>query len=463
MAVKDLRDERGRLTQEASDILKRAADEKRDMTADEQTRFDALHDEADRKKAMIVRLERQSDVERELESVPTPERRPDANGGEPAEYRNLVSYMNGSGERRPSAVATIPNASEDDKIEAMKTWLLAGSDYRTHLTPGQVEHARRLGYDVNMRQIDIRLSHRPPKSLAKAEGWDYRVAQGVATGPIGLFTVPNETMRALEVALLTFGGMRQACTVIRTGSGAALPFPTVNDTTQSGVLLAENVAATEAGVTFGQMVLNSYKYSSKYVLVSVELLQDSSINVAEFLGSALGTRIGRITNRDFTLGTGSANPNGIVNAATLGKTGATGQQASVIYADLVDLEHSVDPAYRAGARFMMHDQSLKVIKKLVDSQGRPLWMPGLVGGAPDTILGYPFTINQDLATMATSAKSILFGDFSKYIIRDVAEVSVLRLDERFAEFHQVAFLAFARVDGDLLDAGTNPIKWYANT
>jgi HK97 family phage major capsid protein len=185
--------------------------------------------------------------------------------------------------------------------------------------------------------------------------------------------------------------------------------------------------------------------------------------VAEFLGSALGTRIGRITNRDFTLGTGSANPNGIVNAATLGKTGATGQQASVIYGDLVDLEHSVDPAYRAGARFMMHDQSLKVIKKLVDSQGRPLWMPGLVGGAPDTILGYPFTINQDLATMATSAKSILFGDFSKYIIRDVAEVSVLRLDERFAEFHQVAFLAFARVDGDLLDAGTNPVKWYANT
>jgi HK97 family phage major capsid protein len=170
-----------------------------------------------------------------------------------------------------------------------------------------------------------------------------------------------------------------------------------------------------------------------------------------------------VTNNHFTVGTGSSNPNGVVVAATVGKTGTTGQTVSIVYADLVDLEHSVDPNYRQGAKWMMNDSSLKVLKKLVDTQGRPLWMPGLVTGAPDTILGYGFVINNDMATMATSGKSVLFGDFSKYIIRDVADVSLLRLDERFAEFHQVAFLAFSRHDGDLLDAGTHPIKYYANS
>ena len=53
---------------------------------------------------------------------------------------------------------------------------------------------------------------------------------------------------------------------------------------------------------------------------------------------------------------------------------------------------------------------------------------------------------------------MLFGDFSKYHIRDVMEVRLVRLDEVYAEYAQVAFLAFSRHDGLLLDAGTHPIK-----
>jgi HK97 family phage major capsid protein len=110
-------------------------------------------------------------------------------------------------------------------------------------------------------------------------------------------------------------------TVIRTDTGAALPIPTSDDTSNKGAILGENTAASEVDVSFGQLVLDAYKYSSKYVLVSVEFLQDSSINVAEFIGKALGERIGRIQNDHFTTGTGSSQPNGIVTAATLGRHG----------------------------------------------------------------------------------------------------------------------------------------------
>jgi len=112
---------------------------------------------------------------------------------------------------------------------------------------------------------------------------------------------------------------------------------------------------------------------------------------------------------------------------------------------------------------MMNDNSISKIKLMTDSQGRPLWLPGLVDRAPDTILGSPYVINQDMATMTISAKSILFGDFSKYIIRDVRDFTLIRMDERYAEFLSVAFLAFIRTDGDLLNAGTVPVRGYQNS
>jgi len=128
----------------------------------------------------------------------------------------------------------------------------------------------------------------------------------------------------------------------------------------------------------------------------------------------------------------------------------------------VEMEHSIDPAYRRNASWMMSDNALNKSKLILDTQGRPLWAAGIAGGAPDTLLGYPLIINNDMAVMAANAKSVLFGDLSKYIIRDVLGITLLRLEERYADFHQVAFLAFARMDGDLLDAGTHPVKVFVN-
>ena len=112
---------------------------------------------------------------------------------------------------------------------------------------------------------------------------------------------------------------------------------------------------------------------------------------------------------------------------------------------------------------MLNDSTLKAIRKLVDNSGGSgvgnyLWMAGLSAGVPDTILGKPYTINQDMASIGTGNKSVGFGDFSKYKIRDVKGITVLRLNERYADSHQVGFFAFMRADGRTLDAGTDPIK-----
>jgi HK97 family phage major capsid protein len=117
----------------------------------------------------------------------------------------------------------------------------------------------------------------------------------------------------------------------------------------------------------------------------------------------------------------------------------------------VELIHSIDPAYRTNGncKFMMNDSSVKKLRQIVDGQSRPIFVPGyevgVPGGAPDRLLGYEIVVNQDMASMAASAKSIAFGDFSFYKIRDVMEMEMFRFtDSAYTKLGQVGFLAWMR-------------------
>lgn len=289
-------------------------------------------------------------------------------------------------------------------------------------------------------------------------------AQGVATGAAGGYMVPAPFRAKLVETMKFFGAVRDVAEVITTETGATLPWPTNDDTANVGAILAENTQVTEQDATIGQADVGAYMYTSKLVRVSLQLLNDSAFDVESWLARKLGERIGRAQNAHFTTGTGTAQPEGIQTNATIGKTGLTGQTTSVIYDDLIDLIHSVDPAYRLGGRagFMLHDTTLGAARKLKDGQNRPLWEPSVQAGIPDTLLGYKYTVNQDMPVMAANARSILFGDFfAGYLVRDVQDVQLMRLAERYADFLQVGFLAFARTDGTPQDASA--YKAYRNS
>ncbi len=457
MDQKELLQKKGELATQADQILVKAKEEGRyDLTAEENKRFDDIHADIDKISGFIEKEARQAALAEPTGRRSEPQQ---PNGGKRQEFTGKVS--------------------DRDRGEALRAWMCAGMP-EAELTDKQRENARRCGVNVDSKKMTWTLGPAMKPTQPDANGlraseedvrrWDGKLSEERAalTGlqsstTTGGYTVPDEGMRALEVALLAFGGMRSTSTVLRTSGGGPLPIPTTNDTANKGEIIGENTTSNELEMTFGQLVLDAWKYSSKYILASIEFLQDTSINANEFLGSALGTRIARITNDHFTTGTGSQ-PNGIVTAATSSAI-TTAASATITYDNLVDLVHTIDPAYRVNSKFMLHDTALKIVKKMKvlqysgDTTGAPLWVPGLAAGAPDTILGYSYVINQSVATIAGGSKSVLFGQLDKYIIRDVKDVTVLRLDELFALLGQVAFLALSRHDGDLLDAGTHPVKY----
>lgn len=288
-------------------------------------------------------------------------------------------------------------------------------------------------------------------------------AMNTGTNSAGGYTIAPDFVRELLIAMKLQGGMRGVATTISTDTGVSLPWPTLDDRTNQASIIGENTQITEdTELTFGQKTLGSFTYKSGLLLVSLQLLQDSAFDFDAVIRNAIISRFVRKQNADFTTGAGTTLPFGVVVGAASGKVGTTGQTTSVIYDDLVDTFHAVDPVYRPGASWMMNDSSVKVIRKLKDSQGHPLWQPSLTAGVPDSLLGNPLVVNQDMATMAANAKSILFGNFSNYIIRDVLDMQMMVLRERYADFLQVGYIAFMRSDG-LLVSAASPIVYYANS
>jgi HK97 family phage major capsid protein len=297
-------------------------------------------------------------------------------------------------------------------------------------------------------------------AMSEDEQQAFRNTMSTTTGSQGGYTVPTEIAATVVDRLAKYGNMRQYATVLRGNSGNDMNWPTSDGTSEIGEIVAQNVSAAAADISFGSVTISTYKFSSKVVAVPFELLQDSVVDIEAFVGQRLAKRLGRITNQKFTVGagSGSSEPMGVVTAAPVGRTGAAGQVATILWDDLVELEHSVDVAYReeGDCRFMGHDSMIKTIKKIKDTAGRPIFIPGYAdgyaGGFKDTVLGYEVATNNSMATPAASAKSLVFGDIKEYIIRDVMDMQIFRFsDSAYTKLGQVGFLAWMRSGGNLTD------------
>ena len=323
----------------------------------------------------------------------------------------------------------------------------------------------RQAFNAMLRRGVGRLSADQQSVLERGFGEIDTRALSSVTDAAGGYTVPDEFSNRLVETMKAYGGLLGIVDVLTTASGTDLLWPTNDDTANEGAILDENTQISEQDVAFGQGKLKAYTYTSKLIRVPLQLLQDSAIDIEAFLARRIGERIGRAVAGHIATGAGTTQPVGVANATVgfgVGVTGATGNTTTVTYDSLVDLEHSVDPAYRGSAQYAMNDLTLAAIRKLKDSQNRPLWVPSVAGGVPSTINGRPYTIDNKLPAPAANAKSILFGDFKTgYIARRVSGAQVLRLSERYADFLQVGFFGFARWDGVIQDAAA--VKAYEHS
>lgn len=440
------------LREERNDLIATVKAKRAELEKNEQNPGEAEHNWFAEHEARKADLDKNIDLLERLDGweVSKPEERAES------KPERIPGRNDSTREDREAREEAKDHDPKEDRGLALTGWLLrhAGKEVpQKHL-----DAAKRCSFQLSNPETEVELIKQNRYIKINDRNREYR-AQSNLNLALGGALVPEGFVYNIETALLAYGGMRAASQVMRTDTGNPLPWPTINDTTNKGVLLAQNTQVSTTDLSMAQISFSAYKYSSNQILIPVELLQDSAFNIEQYAGDALGVRLARILNDDYTTGTGAAKPYGIATTATSGRTATSATAISMD--DVINLIHSVDPAYRDGSAFMCHDNTKLALRQLKDGFGQYLWQNGDVqSGVPDRLFGYPVVTNQSMdSTIASGKKSLFFGLWSKFVIREVAGIRLVVMRERYADYDQIGMVAFMRADSNLLDAGTHPIKY----
>jgi HK97 family phage major capsid protein len=251
-------------------------------------------------------------------------------------------------------------------------------------------------------------------------------------------------------------------TTLFTERGDNIPIPRTTAHSTATSEIAEGAAITESDPAFNQLVLGAYKYGV-LIQVSYELLEDTYVDLLGYLAMQAGRAVGNSVGTRLITGTGTSQPQGVATAATLGVTGAASVAGAFSAENIIDLFHSVISPYRnsPGCAWLMRDATLGSVRKLREGAGTGqfLWQPSLQAGSPDTLLGKPLYTDPNVAAVALSARSVLFGDMSRYFYRQVKDIRFERSDDFAFNADLATFKAVLRADGGLADT-TGAVKYF---
>lgn len=285
------------------------------------------------------------------------------------------------------------------------------------------------------------------------------LVKGVAVS--GGNTVPISFYDQLVQHLVDASGVLQAGpTVLETASGEQLQIP-ITTSHGSAVLTTEGTPIPSNDPAFGQRALGAYKYG-QLVQVANELVTDTAVDLLGYIASSAGRNAGLAFGAHLLAGTGTSQPNGILPSATLGTTGGTAVVGAFTADDLINLQYSVIGPYRNApkAAWLVKDSTLGAIRKLKDGSGRYLFDASTSFGNSDTCLGKPIYTDVNMPTVALGAKSVLFGDISRFFVRMAGGVRFERSDEFAFNADLVTFRVLIRGDSVLVDQ-TGAVKYFA--
>jgi HK97 family phage major capsid protein len=412
--ITQLLEQRANLHGEMKAVVDGAEAEKRSLTAEESAKFDALNADIDGLDQQRKRLEDLDQREADMADLAS-------RGGPPIVDKDQTRGAGG----------------QADRFETELRAFLAGERRSLVVAPDE---------PIN--------SYSQIRALA-AQQRDLTKSPTTAGG----HTVGTGFYAQLVDHLIEVSGVMQAGpTVLMTDRGDNLPIPRTTAHSSATSEIAEGVAITESDPAFNQLVLSAYKYGV-VVQVSYELMEDTYVDLLGYLAMQAGRAVGNAFGTRLVTGTGSSQPQGVATAATTGITGGAGVTGAFTADNLIDLHYSVIAPYRnsPSCGWLMRDATLGNARKLKDSQGQYLWQPSLQVGAPDLILGKQVFTDPAVAAVALSARSVLFGDMSRYFVRQVKDIRFERSDEFAFNADLTTFRCVLRGDGGLADT-TGAIK-----
>lgn len=294
----------------------------------------------------------------------------------------------------------------------------------------------------------------------------------IGTGSAGGFGVPEEISRDIEKHELKFSPVRSLVKVVKAGTSDYKELLSINGATsgwvgETGTRSATNTPTLrEIAPTHGE--LYAYPQASEWSL------DDVFFNVEEWLSASVGEAFAVAEATAVISGNGSNQPTGMLNSSPTAVTDETATRAAAVYEfianvdaglallpdRLIDTQYRLNNAYQAGAVWAMNSTTAGVVRKLKDTTNQYLWQPSLIVGQPDTLLGKPVTVWEQMASIANNAHPIAYGNFKRgYVIADRVGLRITR--DNVSNVGFVRFYVRRREGGIVLN--NNAIKWIKTT
>lgn len=393
MDLKEMRNQRGKAIADARALVEKAEEEKRDLSQEEQEKYDKYIDDAQKLGSKIESEEGLRELERE--SAEKAYREKEEGGRE-----------------------------EDRKSDSP----LAGEEYRA-------------AYEKFMRGGREMLDGEEIRALSAGTG-----TEG------GYLIMPEQMVDGIlqEVDNLVY--VRQAATKFRMPSADSLGVPALAadpaDADWTTELQTGNLDSTMA---FGKRELKPNPFA-KRIKVSRDLLMRMP-GVEAFVRSRLAYKFAVTEEQAYISGSGDKRPLGLFTASNDGistsrDVSTDNTATSMTFDGLLNCKYSLKGQYWSRASWMFHRDALKQLAKLKYGDGTYIWRESPRAGEPDMLLGLPLRMSEYVPNTFTTGLYVgILGDFSFYWIVDVLDMELQRLVELYAESNQIGLIGRKKGDG----------------
>jgi HK97 family phage major capsid protein len=294
----------------------------------------------------------------------------------------------------------------------------------------------------------------------------------IGTGSAGGFGVPEEISREIEKHELKFSPVRSLVKVVRAGTSDYKELLSINGATSGWV--GETGSRTATATPTLREITPTHGELYAYPQVSEWSLDDIFFNVDAWLSEMVGESFAVAEATSVITGNGTNQMTGMLNSAPTAVTDEAASRAAAVYEfianvdaglallpdRLIDTQYKLNSAYQMGAVWTMNSTTAGVVRKLKDTTNQYLWQPSMIVGQPDTLLGKPVSIWEQMATIANNAHPIAYGNFRRgYVIADRVGLRITR--DAVTNIGYVRFYVRRRQGGIVLN--NNAIKFIKTT
>ena len=397
MKIAEMKQERAALVKEARAILDLAGNEKRDLTAEENEKYEKIMADVDARGTAIEREERMQGLETGTTDSPLPRNEPT------------------TGEDRGDDQGPGMESRESEEYrEAFGRWITSGE-----------------------------------RSITSDE---YRAMQVDNDTGGGYLVTPQQMVMELLKDVDDVAAIRQFARVFQLRTAKSLGVPTLDSDADDADWTVELATGSETELEFGKRELRPHPFA-KRVKVSNTLLRQAQMGPEAIVRERLAYKFGITEEKAFMEGNGVQKPLGLFTASDDGistsRDEAGDNTATKIVPDtLITAKYKLKGQYHPRARWIWHRDILAAIRKMKDGNGQYIWQPGIQGGAPDRVLDLPYTLSEYAPKTMTSGLYVgILGDFNYYWVAEALDMQMQRLVELYAETNQTGFIGRMEVDG----------------